>query len=89
MSNELDAAISQAARELGLGATGQFPQGTIGPHDEGELKCAVSFQHGKLVINFGKSLSWIAMTEEQGIQFALMVLAKCGVQVQQMPSRKG
>lgn len=38
-----------------LGATGKFPDGSLGPHDEGALQMAVAHDSKGLVhVNFGK-----------------------------------
>lgn len=54
------------------GATGSYPDGKIGPGDEGELRVAVSTDliHQRIRVDFGKMLSWVSMTPEQAIQFA-------------------
>lgn len=51
------------------GATGKFPEGRLNPHDEGELKIAVGHDKakGKVIIQFGKEISWIAMNATQAI----------------------
>jgi hypothetical protein len=52
-----------AAKLMGVGATGQFPQGKIGPDDGGELGVAVvsDKEHGVVRLLFGKPVSWLAM----------------------------
>jgi hypothetical protein len=48
-----------------LGATGRFPQGKLNEYDEGELRLAMGVTNGKLVMNFGKPVSWVALTKEE------------------------
>lgn len=37
-----------------LGPTGQFPQGKLTPHDEGEIRIAVGIEQGKVVMPSGE-----------------------------------
>lgn len=53
-----------------LGSTGRFPQGRLTPQDEGELMFAVGHKNGKVVVDFGKPVSWIGFEPEQAIQLA-------------------
>lgn len=63
-----------------LGATGKYPHGTLGPHDEGALQMAVAHDSkGNVHVNFGKDLSWFAMPSEQAINFARLILRHAGV----------
>lgn len=64
--------------DLGLGATGKFPEGRLGPHDEGELKAALCIEGGKVVLRLGKPVAWLAMTAEQaeGLSALLLKWAK-------------
>ena len=50
-----------------LGPTGKFPQGKIHPRDEGELRFAVGIKDGVVVMNFGKSVTWIGMDPDLAI----------------------
>jgi len=62
-----------------LGATGKYPHGTLGPHDEGALQMAVAHDStGNVHVNFGKDLSWFAMPPEQAINFAKLILRHAG-----------
>jgi hypothetical protein len=62
-----------------LGATGEFPHGSLGPHDEGAVQMAVAHDSKGLVhINFGKDLSWLAMPPEQAVDFARLILHHAG-----------
>ena len=60
--SDIDDVMRREAKRLGLGPTGEYPQGTLGPDDEGGLKAAMTVVGGKIVINFGKEISWLAMT---------------------------
>jgi len=53
-----------------LGATRNFPQGKLVPHDEGEIRFAVGEKEGKVVIDFGKETAWVGMFPEQAIELA-------------------
>lgn len=62
------------------GPTGTFPDGSLGPHDEGALMMGVSDkdQRGLIHFNFGKDVSWFAMPAEQAINLARLILKKAG-----------
>ncbi len=64
------------AEKFALGPTGQFPQGRIGPHDEGELKVAIGIEAGKIVVNLGKSIDWFAVTAEGARGLAAILIKK-------------
>jgi hypothetical protein len=59
-----------------LGPTGDFPHGKLNPDDEGGLNIAIgSDADGKnVVIRFGKEVAWIALPQEQAVQFAMTIL---------------
>lgn len=47
-----------------LSATMPYPDGIISPDDEGELKIACYLRSGKVVIDFGKEVSWIGFDKQ-------------------------
>ena len=47
------------------GATGQFPNGKLTEHDEGEIQFAVGERGENVIIDFGKPVAWFAMSAEQ------------------------
>lgn len=57
-----------------LGATGSFPDGKLNKYDEGELRVAITKSNGKVVIDFGKSVSWVAMTPEEAKNLSTLIL---------------
>lgn len=62
-----------------LGATGKFPDGSFGAHDEGEIRLAVARDaRGNVHINFGKDISWLAMPSDQAVEFAKLILKSAG-----------
>lgn len=62
-----------------FGASGKFPYGSIGPHDEGELTFGVSRDSRGLVhMNFGKQVSWFALQPEQAIELAKLLMKHAG-----------
>lgn len=66
----------EIAQKESLGATGQYPRGSTGPHDEGELKIAAYIDQDRLFLNFGKFLSWMAMTKEEALIFGMGIVQK-------------
>lgn len=57
-----------------LGATGKFPQGKISEDDEGELVIGVGHTDKLVYLQFGKSLSWLAMPPVEAVDFALTII---------------
>ena len=64
---ELNAIRKFLADANDLGPTGKFPNGKLTPHDEGEIKVAITHHAGKVVIEFGTSVQWFGMTPEQAV----------------------
>lgn len=63
-----------------FGATGKFPDGKIGPDDEGELTLGVvRDSQGRVHVNFGKPVQWLAMPPEKAIELANMLREAAGV----------
>jgi hypothetical protein len=62
----------------GLGATGAYPAGSLGPDDEGELTVAMAADraNGLVVVAFGKPVAWVAMTGPEARAFARVLLMK-------------
>ncbi len=63
--------------EMGLGATGKFPKGQISEDDQGELKVAmgVNLEHKRIMIDFGKEVSWLGLGADEARVFAQALLA--------------
>lgn len=62
-----------------LGATGTFPEGSLGPHDEGAIQMAVAHDSKGLVhVNFGKDVSWFAVPPEQAINLGKLLMSHAG-----------
>ncbi len=77
MSHHSDERMPEDLRKaLGLGATGQHPQGKIAPDDEGELQLAVGVTNGKVVVDFGTSVKWIGLDPDQALQLANSIRMK-------------
>lgn len=63
-----------------LGATGTYPRGSLGLHDEGALQMAISHDDkGNVHVNFGKKIRWFALPPDQAITFAQLILHHAGV----------
>ena len=63
--------------DLGLGATGEYPHGQISEDDQGELKIAmgVNEDHKRIMIDFGKKISWLGLEANEARMFAQALLA--------------
>jgi hypothetical protein len=60
-----------------LGATGDYPIGKLSDDDEGGLMMGITVEDKRLIINFGKSLTWIGMDKETAQNLAFLILARC------------
>jgi hypothetical protein len=65
MSNELRQLFGDE-----LGATGKHPQGKLTPKDEGEIQLAIGCEKNKVVLAFGKDVSWIGFDPDQARDIA-------------------
>ena len=73
-----------------FGPTGRFPQGQLGPHDEGELRIGVAHDsQGNVIINFGTFVDWVGFPPPQAIELALSILKHAGVDEVGLRSKKG
>ena len=62
-----------------LGATGSFSKGSLGPHDEGDIRMAVAHDSkGNVHMNFGKDISWFAVPPEQAIELGKLLMRHAG-----------
>jgi len=63
-----------------LGATGRYPEGKLGKHDEGEIAFAVAAdpKNKKVLIDFGKPVAFLGMNPEQAVALGEMLIAKAG-----------
>lgn len=75
-ANELS--VADDARRLGLGATGEYPEGSVGPGDQGGLRAALAYDPatGRVMLNFGKPCSWLAMTPSEALALARQLQLK-------------
>lgn len=61
-----------------FGPTGKFPQGMLGPSDEGELNMGIAHDSkGTVIVNFGKA--WFGLPPAQAIEFAKLIMRHAGV----------
>lgn len=48
-----------------FGATGRYPDSSIDKTDEGEIIFSLSSHRGKVIVNFGKPVSWLGLDARQ------------------------
>lgn len=72
---KVDTAFKKMLKET-VGATGQFPDGHLAKHDEGEIVFAVGVTKGKVCIEFGKEVASLGMTPHQAMALANMLIQK-------------
>jgi len=67
---------SQAPKELGLGATGEFPKGKLNEDDQGELKLVVGINkdHKRIIVDFGKEIAWLGLDAHDARALAAGIL---------------
>lgn len=56
-----------------LGPTRRFPDGALGPDDQGEVRFLVTHQRGRVVLDFGTVLAWMAMTPAEARGLAALL----------------
>lgn len=57
-----------------LGATGAFPDGKLGEHDEGALQFGVASSGDLVHVNFGKPVSWFALPKNDAKALAALLM---------------
>lgn len=64
-ADKLEALTREISEQARLGATGDFPEGKLTQHDEGEIRIAVTHKDGKVVLAFGTAVAWVGFTPKQ------------------------
>ena len=62
------------AEKLNLGATGKFPGGKLNDDDEGELRTIIKTDGDNVVIDFGKSVAWLALPKKDAIALGKILI---------------
>jgi hypothetical protein len=57
-----------------LGPTNEYPQGQIGPDDDGDLTLAIGTSEGLVRIELGTSVAWLAMPPDDARAMAASLL---------------
>lgn len=58
------------------GPTGKFPRGKFSKSDDGEIQIVITSEDGKVKVDFGSPVLWIAMSYTQAIEFASLLKEK-------------
>jgi hypothetical protein len=58
------------------GATGKFPEGKLRADDQGELYVAMSIRNGKVFLDFGAPVAWLAMNADDADKFGRALIDK-------------
>jgi hypothetical protein len=74
VADELDRKMEELGRQLGLGGLGTYSQGKLDPHDEGDIRMAVTNARGRVLVNFGKPVTWFGLTPEEARALATLLL---------------
>lgn len=56
-----------------IGPTGEFERGKIRKDDRGGLNVAITHGDDYVFIDFGTSITWLALTKAEALQFASML----------------
>ena len=69
----------RAAITDGIGPSGDFPLGRYSDEDQGGLNAEVRYDQNKdrIVVDFGASITWLAMSREEALLFAQVLIQKC------------
>jgi len=59
-----------------FGATGEFPDGELGPGDEGELSFGITADQGNVILIFGKQVEWLGMPPDVARALAEKLIEK-------------
>jgi hypothetical protein len=61
-----------------IGPTGEPPQAPLRPGDQGGLNASLTVDRagGRLILDFGKSVSWLGMTRQEALRFASLLVTK-------------
>lgn len=70
--------IEQFGEQMTGRARRRWPEGRIGPNDDGELVFAMAAdpKHGVVHIDFGKPVAWIALDKESAEKLIAMLTEK-------------
>jgi hypothetical protein len=60
----------------------QFPRGKLTDDDEGQIALVVGERDGTIIIDFGKSVVWVGMSKPEAIAFAIAILHRVGVSLE-------
>lgn len=58
------------------GPTEEFPNGKMNEDDEGELQIAIYAYDGRVILRFGKPVSWIGFPAEHAEELATLIYEK-------------
>lgn len=62
-----------------VGATGEFPDGKVGPNDEGQLQVAIAAVNGAVRVEFGKPVAFLQMYAGEARTFAGVLLSQAAM----------
>jgi len=72
-----DDALREHIERMGLGATGEYPDGEkLTESDEGGLKASLATYKGQVVIVLGKPVSWLSMSPQEAVQLAELLIKR-------------
>ena len=71
--------VRQMLEEPLKGATGTYPEGRLGQHDDGAIQFALGERDGKVILDFGNPVSWLGMNPQQAVALAEAIIAKARV----------
>lgn len=60
----------------GLGPTGRFPEGRLNASDEGEIRIAIASKGSKVILDFGKPVSWLSVNGHQAEEIGHAILQR-------------
>lgn len=70
---EITGLLEDAIAILQVGPTGEFPEGKLDGADRGALQIAITAREGRVLIEFGTDVDWLAMSGDQARAIALLL----------------
>jgi len=72
---KLHQVLSEEAKALNLGATGEYPRGKLASHDKGGIKMSLGTYKNTVLINFGTPVSAVGFSKLEAYELAHAIMS--------------